>query len=143
MLVHELRIQERETPPPEPRRQVYQGNFAGVRLNGKHAFAEKSTPQGNAVEAACEGAVLGPGFDAMRHAFSVHIDVKTDDVFVDPGIGARFGTGTDDFFEGIVESDTVRFLAQGFTQARRDMHLVDGQNAASFWIVPMDFPAIL
>jgi hypothetical protein len=141
VLVDELRVEQLEAAPPEPRDKMDERNLARVRRRGEHALAEKSRAEGNAVDAADKPALL-PCLDAMGVALRVQRGIERDDFVVDPGIGPRVGAAAHHAFKRAVESDGVRPAADGPAQLFRHMQPGDGQDAALLGVVPVDLGAI-
>jgi hypothetical protein len=105
-----LCVEELETLPPQPRRQVHQHDLAGVRRRREHAFPAEGRAHGHAVDTSHEYAVL-PGLDAMRMARGVQGRIQRDDLVVDPGFLA-FRAGADHRAESAVKTDLIGAPAQ-------------------------------
>ena len=137
MFVGELRIEQREALPPQPRGEVYQRNLAGVGAHGEHAFAKEPAAERDAVKPARQHLAV-PGLDAMGETHIMRFGVERDDVFVDPCFRPRIRTGADDAAEIFVEGDTIGLLANGAAQFCRHMQPRNRQYAAPLRVIPVD-----
>ena len=102
--------------------------------------AEEDAAQGDAVEAADEGAVL-PAFDAVGVSVAMEVLEEAFDVEVDPCVFAAGGGGGasgDDGGEGAVGGDLVGAGEDGSEQAFRQMEAVERENAAQLGVEPIE-----
>lgn len=137
VFVDELGVQQRIALLPQPRHQINQRDLAGIGCGRKHAFAEKSPADGNAVDAADQFIAL-PRLDAVREARFMQLRIEVDDSIVDPCIGARIGATRHDSAKRAVKRDAIGCLTYRALQAFWHMQAVDGQNAAQLRVIPFN-----
>ena len=138
MLGDILGVEQVEPARDQPRHQMHQRHFRRVAGTVKHAFAEEGASQADAVEAACEVAVL-PDLDAVAVPELVEPDIEIADALVDPGVVAarlRRRAARDDRLEGGIDGNAEGVRAHGAGQPRGDAETVERNQAAHFRLDP-------
>src|SRR6185295_19443661 len=133
-----LGVEQLEPARDQPRHQMHQRHFRRVAGTVKHAFAEEGASQADAIEAACEVAVL-PDLDAVAVPELVEPDIEIPDALVDPGVvaaGLRRRAAGDDRLEGGIDGHTEGIRAHGAGQPRGDAETIQRNHAAHFRLDP-------
>ena len=133
-----LGVEQFEPARDQPRHQMHQRHFRRVAGAMEHALAEEGPSQADAVEAACEVAVL-PDLDAVAVPELVEPEIEIADTLVDPGVvaaGLRRRAARDDRLEGGIDGHAEGVRAHGAGQPRGDAEAVKRDQAAHFRLDP-------
>ena len=136
MVGHELAIEQTKSPRLQTGHQPCQCHFGSVAATGKHAFAAKSTANGQAVETADKPVLTGcfidlPAFDAMRMAKLVELVERLLDLGIDPGfLAIRCFGGTNCYHigKGAVGGHPETVGSDGFAERTRHPEIVERNN---------------
>lgn len=122
----ELAIEQGEAADPKPCDEPRDRDFRGIACARHHRFAEKGTPQREAIEPADEPVAV-PAFDRMCETAAMQLDEHALDRAVDPRIrpvGRRFGAQLDDLLEGLIGSDAEAIRGDRLPERAREMEAV-------------------
>ena len=136
----ELRVEQFIAPLAQPRDQMDKCEFAGIGNPAEHAFAEKGSAEGYAVQAADQLPVQ-PGLYAVGAPHLMQIDIEPHNFVVYPCFRAvlgGFGAQPDDLFKGGVAACFELSAANRPAQPPGNMKLFERQDAALFRVDPVE-----
>ena len=109
-----------------------------VGFKMKHAFAEESATQGDAVKTA-DKTSRATAFNRMNEAHIEKFSIEAPDFFIDPGIFAilrRRRAMCDDRIEILIDRDLETIAANSFGERMRDGKIVERKNRPLFRVDP-------
>ena len=130
MIGHELAVQQREAPDPQPRDQRRQRHLRRVAGPAEHRFAEEGAAEPQAVQPADQRAVQ-PAFDAVCPSLRVEREKRLLDLLVDPRLAPVGGVGRtmrDHLGEGSVGAHFEPVLPDRLGKAFRQVKSVERQH---------------